>query len=136
MNLADLSPEKGLIVFDSYCVLCSTTVYLLMKIDKRKHLFFTTFDSKVWKEINSETLAGPDSIVFFKGGKSYIQSDAVIMIIDTLDYPWKLLNFIKLIPRRLREKLYRLVARNRYTIFGMKDNCSIPSNEIKTRYLT
>jgi predicted DCC family thiol-disulfide oxidoreductase YuxK len=135
MTLHDLPPEKGLIVFDSYCVLCSATVSILTRIDRKQNLYFTTFESKVWKDISGETTSEPDSIVFFKKGKSYIQSDAVIMIIATLEYPWRMLNIIRVIPRFLREKLYRLIARNRYKIFGMKDNCGIPSPEIKRRYL-
>lgn len=135
MTLLDLPPEKGLIVFDSYCVLCSATVSFLTKIDRKQNLYFTTFDSKVWKDITGEKTSEPDSIVFFRNGKSYIQSDAVIMILATLGYPWRLFNFFRIIPRFLREKLYRLIARNRYTIFGRKDNCGIPSPEIKRRYL-
>ncbi len=136
MTLINLPPEKGLIVFDSYCILCSATISLLAKIDRKENLYFTTFDSKTWKSIIGGKPSYPDSIIFFKNGKSYIQSDAVIMIMATLEYPWKFLNVIKIIPRPLREKLYRLIARNRYTIFGMKDNCSIPSPQIKRRYLT
>lgn len=136
MTLIDLPSEKGLIVFDSCCVLCSATISFLARIDRKENLYFTTFDSKVWKEISGESPSEPDSIIFFKDGKSYIQSDAVIMIINTLEYPWKLMNVIKMIPRMLREKLYRLIARNRYTIFGMKDYCGIPSHKIKRRYLT
>lgn len=71
----------------------------------------------------------------FQKENYYFQSDAVIKIIETLSLPWNLLRIIKLVPRNLREKAYRIVARNRYLIFGKKSFCTIPDEKKKDRYI-
>ena len=39
------------------------------------------------------------------------------------------------IPRALRERGYRVVARNRYRVFGRYDTCPLPTEETRERFL-
>jgi predicted DCC family thiol-disulfide oxidoreductase YuxK len=40
-----------------------------------------------------------------------------------------------IIPRFMRDTLYRLVAKNRYKWFGKKDQCVVPTDDLKERFL-
>lgn len=130
-----LPGSKGLIVFDGYCFLCNNTVKFLLRIDKKEKFLFTHFESDTWKSLAPSTPFKADSIVYVTGNNHYIQSEAVLKILSELGYPWKVLNFIKFIPFNWREKLYRLIARNRYHIFGKRETCSVPGPRYSHRFL-
>lgn len=127
--------NNGLVIFDSTCVLCDSLVKFLIKIDKNKILLFTTFDSKIWNEIKVAIPIKTDSLVYCYKGEYFIQSEAVIKIIQALNYPWKAFQIFKYIPFGFREKIYRFIANNRFHIFGRKKECSIPPPELRQRYL-
>ncbi|MCS7074726.1 MAG: DCC1-like thiol-disulfide oxidoreductase family protein, partial [Bacteroidia bacterium] len=61
--------------------------------------------------------------------------DAVIIILEQLGWK-KTVFFLYLIPKFIRNWLYRLVAKNRYRLFGKQENCRLPTPELKTRFLT
>lgn len=128
--------NKALLIFDDFCVLCSNTVRFLTLIDRRKQLIFTTFGSAVAEKHLKGIDRLPDSLVLVTDDKIYFQSDAIIRIIKLLGFPWNLALAIRIIPRNLREKLYRIIARSRYLIFGKRDSCRIPSADIRNRYLS
>lgn len=135
MKYADHRTKTGIVFFDGYCVLCNRAVALLIRLDWRKRLFFATFDSNAWNDIAEFKPQQADSIVYYINKKHYIQSEAIIQIIQTLGYPWRLAGIIRFIPFSFREKIYIFIARNRYSIFGRKKTCMVNSTEIKSRYL-
>ncbi len=136
MHADQLTPKEGIVVFDNHCVLCNNAVRFLIRIDKKKRLLFTSFDSNTWKNISGFDALPVNSMVFYLNGVKHLRSDAVIKIIESLGYPWKILTIIKFIPFVVREKLYSIIARNRYSIFGRKSTCDVISTNIKSRYLT
>jgi predicted DCC family thiol-disulfide oxidoreductase YuxK len=63
-------------------------------------------------------------------------SDAIIFVLKGLGGIWKVLGLLlQLLPRPLRDAAYRLVARNRYRIFGRFETCMLPSPESRNRFL-
>jgi len=115
--------------------LCNNLVNRLLRIDKKEKFLFTHFESGTWKSINPSKPFLANSIVYVSGNSHYIQSEAVLKILAELSYPWKVLYILKYIPFNWREKLYRLIARNRYHIFGKRETCSIPTPELSHRFL-
>lgn len=53
-------------------------------------------------------------------------SDAVLAIYEGLGWPWRAAALLRVVPRVLRDPMYRLVARNRYRLFGRRDTCWRP----------
>jgi predicted DCC family thiol-disulfide oxidoreductase YuxK len=41
----------------------------------------------------------------------------------------------RILPRALRDWLYRLVAKNRYRWFGKSETCMMPTPELRARFL-
>jgi predicted DCC family thiol-disulfide oxidoreductase YuxK len=68
-------------------------------------------------------------------GKIVIKSDAVIKILVALGGMFKAAIILKLIPSYLRNLLYDSIALRRYTWFGIRDTCRIPSSEESGKFL-
>ena len=78
----------------------------------------------------------PDSIVVVDGGGRVLErSDAALAIASALPFPWRMLGVFRIVPRALRDRVYRIVARNRYRWFGRRDACMVPTDEIRSRFL-
>jgi len=75
------------------------------------------------------------TMVVIKDGKLYTESTALLKVMQHLGFPFSLMNAGYFIPRFIRDFLYRLVALNRYKLFGKTDSCLIPSHENKRHFL-
>lgn len=69
-----------------------------------------------------------DSVVVIRDGLVLQESNAVLALADVLPRRWQVLTTIaKIVPRPLRDALYRWVARNRISWFGRKEMCVLES---------
>lgn len=137
--LSSNKTSSGLVVFDGFCVLCSATVKFLIKIDKNKLLKFTTLRSDPSRDNRNETgieTGQPASVIYIENGQVYTESEALVHLLKRLGGIWEMLSAIlRIIPRKWRNYLYRLIAKNRYHIFGKKNQCFIPSGEYTDRFV-
>ncbi|EPE61938.1 hypothetical protein L479_01669 [Exiguobacterium sp. S17] len=76
-----------------------------------------------------------DSIVLIKDGVPYLKSDAAIRIAERLDGNWRMLRFVRLVPKPLRDFGYDIIADNRYRWFGQKETCKLPTPEERSRFI-
>ncbi len=52
--------------------------------------------------------------------------DAFAAAMAELPSPWRCARIIRYLPKALKDAIYKLIARNRYRIFGRYDACLIP----------
>ena len=78
---------------------------------------------------------GIDTFLLIKKDKAFIWTTAALEISKELSGYWYLFNVFKILPRSFRDWLYRIFARNRYTLFGRTDQCVVPSQEIRARFV-
>ncbi len=128
---------KSVIFFDDLCVLCSGAVRFLIKIDKNRVLRFSSLQGSFAKEVlklsQEQSL---ESVIFLNEGKSYGRAEAVIQILIVLGKPYDLIgSFLKLVPVALINLIYNFVARHRYSIFGKRELCLIPSTKEKELFI-
>jgi predicted DCC family thiol-disulfide oxidoreductase YuxK len=76
-----------------------------------------------------------DSVLLFEEGKIYYKSTAALKIAKDLPGLWKLFYALIIIPVPLRDIIYDYIAKNRYKWFGKKEECMIPTEEIKELFL-
>jgi predicted DCC family thiol-disulfide oxidoreductase YuxK len=74
-------------------------------------------------------------VVLLRDGKLFTESDAAAEIARELDGPWRYLSLIRFVPKPLRDRAYRFIARNRYRWFGRQDVCLLPTPELRGRFL-
>ncbi|SEH93328.1 Predicted thiol-disulfide oxidoreductase YuxK, DCC family [Paenimyroides aquimaris] len=140
MNITDkIPPNKQLILFDGVCNFCDETIQKVIKADKNNVFVFASLQSELGQEIlkyigvDAET----DSIILYQPNVAYYtESDAVIEIAKHLSGIYPLLQTGKILPKILRNKMYQYVARNRYKWYGKKEECMIPSPEIRSKFLS
>ena len=118
-----------LIVFDGHCVLCSSSARFVLHHDRRKRFRLTTAQGETGIAVQRRFGVDPDAletIVVVQDGRALTRSDAVLAIAAGLGWPWRALTALKLVPRRLRDRLYDAIARRRYRWFGRRDACWRP----------
>ena len=129
---------KPIIVFDAMCVLCSANAQFVINNDRRGHFLLASIQGEVGSAIYRKfgiDPSAPDTIVVVTGDHALRDSDAVLSIYEGLGWPWRMLSALKIIPRVLRDPAYRLIARNRYRIFGKRETCWLPTAEQAARVL-
>ena len=127
----------GIILFDGQCVFCDHSVQFILKRDVDEVFQFASLQSDIGQQLLKQYKvdAAMDSIVVIYQDKVYMQSDAAIVIAQQFKGLWKLLAVTKFIPKWLRNKMYAVVAKNRYRLFGEMQTCRIPTEEERRRFL-
>ena len=70
-----------------------------------------------------------------KGINIFVKSDAILEICRELNGAYKLLFFLKFIPKFFRDFIYSFIAQNRYKVFGKKSICRVPNENEITRFI-
>jgi len=127
--LADIG-DKPLIVFDAMCVLCSANARFVLNHDRRRSFRLTTaqgpLGAALYRRFGLATDDYETMIVIDEKGRLLTESDGAIAIFSGLGWPWRAAAAARIVPRPIRDALYRLVARNRYRWFGRRDTCWVP----------
>lgn len=125
-------------MFDGVCNLCNSSVQFIIKHDTHKRFVFTSLQSDVSKEILLQFQNEKNdlsSILLVEKGTIYKESTAVLKIFRHLGKGFPILYVFIIIPPFIRNFLYRIIAKNRYKWFGKKEQCMLPSDEFKNRFL-
>ena len=137
--IGSLSKHKKLILFDGVCNLCNASIQYVIKHDKRDVFMFAPLQSNVGKDIIEQFKIDTnaiDSILLYshtKGLKS--KSSAALQIAKGLGFPNNLMSVFFIIPTFIRNWVYDYIVKNRYKWFGKKDECMIPTPELKSKFL-
>jgi predicted DCC family thiol-disulfide oxidoreductase YuxK len=134
-----MSDNGPVLFFDGVCNLCNAAVQFVIRHDKGGKVRFASLQSKAGQVAKDAILTKkgsvPDSLIFLEHGTYYTESDAALRLAKYLDGGWKNLRYLRIFPGFLRDAVYRLVARNRYRMFGKQDACMLPTPELKQRFL-
>lgn len=120
--------EKIIIVFDGFCVLCNNYVRWVSKRNPNKNIYFTNFASEYIKKNYSELNLGDSVFIITEGNQILERSQAIKYCLKYVKLNYFLKTIIKLSPNFLLNIFYRLIAKNRYFLFGKLDVCSIPDD--------
>jgi predicted DCC family thiol-disulfide oxidoreductase YuxK len=132
----DVPTGGPVVVFDGVCNLCNRLVTALLRIDRRKVLRFASLQGTFGQQVlAAHSLGDVDSIVFVDGDKVRVESDAVLAIVSALGMPWKVFVVGWVIPRPVRDALYRWIARHRIGWFGERDSCMMPTPGLRSRFV-
>jgi predicted DCC family thiol-disulfide oxidoreductase YuxK len=129
--------QHPIIVFDAMCVLCSANAQFVLRNDSGHVFRLTSMQSEtgtaLYRRFGMDP-SDPDSLIVVTGDQVRRDSDAVLAIYSGLGWPWRAMTALRVIPRFVRDPLYRWIARNRYRIFGQRATCWMPAAEHK-RYI-
>ncbi len=127
-----------ILLFDGVCNLCTGTVRFVIDRDARKRFRFASLQSPVAEQILGPAAPAGDwleSMVLVEGGRIYRKSSAALLTARRLDGFWPLLSLLLVVPRPIRDAAYDWVGRRRYRMFGKRDACWIPNDDLADRFL-
>lgn len=132
--------DHFIILFDGVCNLCNSAVLFIIKRDPSSRFRFASLQSDYAQNILRQY--GVDSrpenlfsIFLIAGDRIYTRSDAALEVARHLSGFWPAIRIFKIVPRFMRDGVYDWIARNRYSLFGKKDECMIPTPELKGRFI-
>lgn len=137
MDMAEV--KHAIVLFDGVCNFCDSSVQFIIKRDPDGYYQFANLQSEYGRALLRKYKLPEDkldSIILWEQGKLYRKSSAALRIAINLTGLWPFAGFLLLIPSFIRNFFYDLIAGNRYRIFGKKDACTIPSPEIRERFLS
>ena len=111
-------------MYDGVCVLCNRFVVFVKNLDKKQYYHFILQQSGLGKKILEQVgINNLSALVLVSKGNVKTQSSAVLAILGLPSL------VLYLVPSFIRDFLYRIIARNRYIIFGKTDNCALQQNK-------
>ncbi|MBX3201270.1 MAG: thiol-disulfide oxidoreductase DCC family protein [Labilithrix sp.] len=144
------APGAPVVLFDGRCNLCNGTIQFIVDHERAATLRFAPLQSDVARAVleqafgrdEARRLVGgatgdgdPDSVVLVDGARGYTHSTAGLRIAAHLRAPYRWLLALLLVPRPLRDLVYRWIARNRYRWFGKSETCRVPTPALRARFL-
>lgn len=133
-----MNAAKPVILFDGVCNYCNSMINFIISQDKKKKYLFATLQSEFGQRtLHQWKLPGNsfDSFLVLDKGNLYSKSTAALRLYNQLPWYWKWTQLFWLFPKFLRDAVYNVIAKNRYKWFGKKDECMVPTPELKDRFL-
>jgi len=129
--------EKPIIFFDGVCAMCNTFVNFALRIDRHGLFLFAPLQGTTAHELLPPLSDDPRdwSMIYLDEAGIHDQLDASLEVYRRLGGVWRVLSLMRYIPRSIRNPLYRILARNRYRWFGRKEQCRIPTEAERQRFL-
>ncbi|MEI9918283.1 MAG: thiol-disulfide oxidoreductase DCC family protein [Bacteroidota bacterium] len=126
-----------IILFDGVCNLCNQSVQFVIRHDPRSKFRFAALQSDFGQQQLREHHFDTEefvSVILVVGNKAYDRSRAALEIARRLNGLWPLLYVFVIVPPFIRNFVYDWISKNRYRWFGKKDECMIPTPELKSRF--
>jgi len=130
--------NNPIILFDGVCNFCNGIVNFIIRQDKKNLFRFAALQSESGKKLLEQygiDWKNNDSFVVIQNGKAYEKSTAALKVSNQLPWYWKWSQLFWILPKFIRDALYNIIAKNRYKWFGKKEECMIPTPELKERFL-
>lgn len=139
-----------IVAFDGLCNLCNSTVNWIIDHDPKQQFKFialqdiarlktgNTEQQEAYALLKNELIDASSvlsSVLLIENGQLYKKSTAVLRICRQLSGLYPVLHTYIIIPRALRDLVYDLIAHNRYKWFGKREQCRVPSPDVKQRFL-
>lgn len=133
----DLKTKK-IILFDGVCALCNNFIVFIAKKDKKDKFRFLPLQNKnieQFIDLNKIKIKEFDSVILIDGNKIKWKSSAALEIIINLNKILALCKVFYIIPKIIRDIIYDWIAKNRYSIFGKVESCSIIKSKVNSEIL-
>lgn len=134
--MSPIPSDRNVVFFDGLCGLCNGFIDFLMKFDSSKSFYFSPLQSDFAKTtLPFELTQDIKTIVVLIDGQIYKKAEAVFKVLQKLGGMWSLISILRVLPSPLLNFGYDLVAANRYSLFGKKETCRIPTPDERQRFL-
>ena len=128
----------AIVVFDGFCELCSRSVLFILRRDPHGRFRFASSQGEAGRRLLADRGfpdEGPGTIVLVEEDRVSTRSTAALRIARRLRWPWPLAYGLIVVPRPVRDAVYRLIARTRNRWFGRRTTCMVAPPQWRARFL-
>ncbi len=132
-----VSKKNPVIYYDAQCLLCDGFIKSLIQRDPKGVIKFCSLQDERATDIKKLHNIEDQykTVILLDQGKWYFESDVSIQIAKYLEGSWRNLRNLQFVPKGIRNWAYTLIAKNRYSLFGKADECILPDEDVRTRFL-
>ena len=130
--------DHPIIFFDGYCVLCSGFARFVLRHDRQGRFRLAAAQSPLGQAVFRHFGLDPvqfESNLFLSEGRGWVKSRGTLHIFARLGFPWSLAAILQIIPRKVLDRLYDWIARNRIGWFGARSVCLLEDPGHRDRFL-
>jgi predicted DCC family thiol-disulfide oxidoreductase YuxK len=135
--------SNPIILYDGVCGLCNRLNQFLLKRDARDRFRFASLQSEFAKNLLQRHGADAEDLDTVYVVRDYeavnenllARSDAILCLLQELGGIWSVARVGRMLPRWVRDRVYNLVARNRYRVFGKSEVCMMPEPRHRHKFL-
>jgi predicted DCC family thiol-disulfide oxidoreductase YuxK len=136
--------HTAVILYDGICGLCNRFVKFVLRRDRDDAFQFAPLQSDFARDLLRQHGLSPDDLdtVYLVLGRDgpreqiLARSEAVAEVLRRLGGTWKLAGrILERLPRPARGLAYRMVASNRYRLFGRYNTCPLPSEPDRRKFI-
>jgi predicted DCC family thiol-disulfide oxidoreductase YuxK len=132
-----------LVLYDGVCGLCNGLVQFVLAHDRHGLFHFSSLQSETARVVLAPFGSSPDDLatlyvlVNYRGAApvQLTRSRAVLFVMAALGWPWKAMGLLAVLPSPILDRLYDVIARNRYRMFGRHERCLLPRQEYRRRFI-
>jgi predicted DCC family thiol-disulfide oxidoreductase YuxK len=132
-----------LVLYDGVCGLCSRLVQFLLAHDHRAVFNFAALQSATGQAVVEQAGGDAHQLTTFyvlanygtSDARLFKKSDAALFVAGELGWPWKAARLLRIVPKTFLDRLYDVVARTRYRVFGRYEQCLMPPAEFRSRFV-
>jgi predicted DCC family thiol-disulfide oxidoreductase YuxK len=121
--------RQPVILFDGICNLCNASVIFILRHERRPDFQFESIQSEAGRGLLKRygfPAEYSQALILIEEGKVYSGSTAALKIGQALRFPWSFLSLVGLIvPKFIRDWIYRQIAKHRYQWFGKREACLV-----------
>lgn len=124
--------------FDGVCNLCNSSVDFVVRHDPKGLVKLAPLQGETARrmlDVADIPAGDPESLILWDCGRVYKYSDAALRVSRYLRFPWSLCIIFFIVPRFVRNAVYRYIAANRYKWFGKKESCRLPEPHELSRFM-
>jgi len=135
--------SNPIVLYDGVCGLCNRLVQFLLKQDHHDRFRFASLQSEFASVLLVRHHLDPHDLDTVYVVKDYerssesllARSDAILYMLAQLGGVWKLTGIGRVLPKAFRDAAYKVVARNRYHMFGKHESCMLPEPKHRAKFL-
>jgi len=130
--------HQHIVLFDGVCNLCNGSVNFILRYEIDALFRFASIQSDTGKELLKRCGLPEDfsdAVIYIESGRIHQGSTAALKIGQRLKFPWSTISAMGwLVPKFIRDWVYRQIGTHRYQWFGKRDVCMVPTKELSARF--
>jgi predicted DCC family thiol-disulfide oxidoreductase YuxK len=125
------------LLYDGTCGFCAASVQLVLRHDPAGALRFAPLEGDFARGVLAQhpALARADSIVWIDDHHVLTRSAAALRVARYLGGWWRLALIAWIVPRPLRDAVYRFIAKHRHELSRRNPQCFTPAPADRARFL-